>query len=238
MSPSSWDTSTGLLEVFTLEVQEAWFGKNDKFPDNLLLNLRGPALVDNDVVDPEHTEIFTCGEAWKDGQGGAIAVSTAGAEMFNTNSKIGRLIDGIKALGSEAAFMAKRGESYEAASWLNISIDFERTKVGSFTTDEGELKEISAMLPVGIREIEASAGDSAAETTEDTAAAPTSASSNAGMGKAGLALLAALAKKSDDNDAFIAAALDPDQFKKAAELEADEELLDSVIDGTFYNGAN
>ncbi len=235
MSPSSWDTSTGLLEVFTLEVQEAWFGRNDKFPDNLLLNLRGPAIVEGEVVDPEHTEIFTCGEAWKDGQGGAIAVSTAGAEMFNQNSKIGRLIDGIKALGSDAAFMAKRGESYEAASWLNISVDFERTKVGSFTTDEGELKEISAMLPVGIREIAESAGDSAAEPTEATAPTP---ASNAGMGKAGLALLSNLAKKSDDNDAFIAAALDPDQFKKAAELEADEELLDSVIDGTFYNGAN
>lgn len=233
--PSSWDTSTGLLEVFTLEVEAAWFGKNDKFPDNLLLNLRGPATVEGEVVDPEHTEIFTCGEAWKDGQGGAIAVSTAGAEMFNSNSKIGRLIDGIKALGKEAAFMSKRGESYEAESWVGITLDFERTKVGSFTTDEGELKEISAMIPVGIREGSDSAGDSAAETTsEDT---PTPASSD-GMGKAGLALLKALAKKSDDNDAFIAAALDPDQFKKAAELEADEELLDSVIDGSFYTEAN
>ncbi len=235
MSPSSWDTSTGLLEVFTLEVAEAWFGKNDKFPDNLLLNLRGPASVEGEIVDPEHTEIFTCGEAWKDGQGGAVAVSTAGAEMFNTNSKIGRLIDGIKALGSDAAFMSKRGESYEAASWLNISIDFERTKVGSFTTDEGELKEISAMIPVGIREVAEKAGDAAAEPAEAAAATP---ASSDGMGKAGKALLAALAKKSDDNDAFIAAALDPDQFKKAAELEADEELLDSVIDGSFYSEAN
>ena len=233
--PSSWDTSTGLLEVFTLEVEAAWFGKNDKFPDNLLLNLRGPASVEGEIVDPEHTEIFTCGEAWKDGQGGAIAVSTAGAEMFNTNSKIGRLIDGIKALGSDAAFMSKRGESYEAESWVNISIDFERTKVGSFTTDEGELKEISAMIPVGIREVTEKAGDAAAEPAEAVAATP---ASSDGMGKAGKALLAALAKKSDDNDAFIAAALDPDQFKKAAELEADEELLDSVIDGTFYSEAN
>ncbi len=235
--PSSWDTSTGLLEVFTLEVAEAWFGKNDKFPDNLLLNLRGPASVEGEIVDPEHTEIFTCGEAWKDGQGGAVAVSTAGAEMFNTNSKIGRLIDGIKALGSDAAFMAKRGESYEAASWLNISIDFERTKVGSFTTDEGELKEISAMIPVGIREVAEKAGDDAATPAEMAETAATPASSD-GMGAAGKALLTVLAKKSDDNDAFIAAALDPDQFKKASELEADEELLDSVIDGSFYSEAN
>lgn len=231
--PSSWDTSTGLLEVFTLEVAEAWFGKNDKFPDNLLLNLRGPASVEGEIVDPEHTEIFTCGEAWKDGQGGAVAVSTAGAEMFNTNSKIGRLIDGIKALGSDAAFMSKRGESYEAASWLNISIDFERTKVGSFTTDEGELKEISAMIPVGIKEV--AEGDAAAP-AEAEAATDTPTSSD-GMGKAGKALLKALAKKSEDNDAFIAAALDPDQFKKSGELEADEELLDSVIDGSFYTEA-
>jgi len=226
-----------LLEVFTLEVAEAWFGKNDKFPDNLLLNLRGPASVEGEIVDPEHTEIFTCGEAWKDGQGGAVAVSTAGAEMFNTNSKIGRLIDGIKALGSDAAFMAKRGESYEAASWLNISIDFERTKVGSFTTDEGELKEISAMIPVGIREVAEKAGDDAATPAEMAETAATPASSD-GMGAAGKALLTVLAKKSDDNDAFIAAALDPDQFKKASELEADEELLDSVIDGSFYSEAN
>lgn len=235
--PSSWDTSTGLLEVFTLEVKEAWFGKNDKFPNNLVFNMRGPALVDGVIVDPEHTELFTCGEAWKDGQGGAIAVSTSGEEMFNSNSKIGRMIDGIKALGSDAAFMSKRGESYEAASWLNISIDFERVKLGSFTTDDGETKEINAMIPVGIREIEASAGDDAATPAETAETAGTPASSD-GMGAAGKALLTVLAKKSDDNDAFIAAALDPDQFKKASELEADEEMLDSVIDGSFYSEAN
>ncbi len=235
--PSSWDTSTGLLEVFTLEVKEAWFGKNDKFPNNLVFNMRGPALVDGVIVDPEHTELFTCGEAWKDGQGGAVAVSTSGEEMFNSNSKIGRMIDGIKSLGSDAAFMSKRGESYEAASWLNISIDFERVKLGSFTTDDGETKEINAMIPVGIREIEASAGDDAATPAEMAETAGTPASSD-GMGKAGRVLLAALAKKSSDNDAFIAAALDPDEFKRAGELEADEELLDSVIDGSFYSEAN
>ena len=232
---SSWDTSTGLLEVFTLEVAEAWFGKNDKFPNNLVFNLRGPALVDGVVVDPEHTELFTCGEAWKDGQGGAVAVSTSGEEMFNANSKIGRLIDGIKALGSEAAFMSKRGESYEAASWVGISLDLERVKLGSFKTDDGETKEINAMIPVGIKEVAEKAGDAAAEPAEAAAATP---ASSDGMGAAGKALLTVLAKKSDDNDAFIAAALDPDQFKKAAELEADEELLDSVIDGTFYSEAN
>lgn len=226
---SSWDTSTGLLDSFTLEVNEAWFGKNDKFPNNLVFNLRGPALVDGEVVDPEHTELFTCGEAWKDGQGGAIAVSTSGAEMFNANSKIGRLIDSIKALGSDAAFMAGRGESFEATSWIGVSFDLERNKIGSFETDEGETKEITAMLATGIREV----SETAAPATEAPAT-----SNTGGSNKALTALLTALAKKSDDNDAFIAAALDPDEFKKASELEGNEELLDSVIDGSFYAEAN
>jgi hypothetical protein len=230
---SSWDTSTGLLDSFTLEVSEAWFGKNDKFPNNLVFNLRGNALVEGEIVDPEHTELFTCGEAWKDGQGGAIAVSTSGAEMFNANSKIGRLIDSIKALGSDAAFMAGRGESFEAASWIGVSMDLERNKIGSFETDEGETKEITAMLATGIREI------SEAATTAATPATETAAASNAGgSSKVLKALLTALAKKTDDNDGFVAAALDPAQFNKAGELESDEELLDAVLDGSFYAGVN
>ncbi len=226
---SSWDTSTGLLDLFTLEVNEAWFGQNDKFPNNLVFNLRGNAIVEGEVVDPEHTELFTCGEAWKDGQGGAVAVSTSGAEMFNANSKIGRLIDSIKALGSDAAFMADRGESFEATSWVGVSFDLERNKIGSFETDEGETKEITAMLATGIREM----GETAAPASETPATANTGGSS-----KALKALLTALAKKTDDNDAFVAAALDPDEFKKAGELEANEELLDAVLDGSFYTEAN
>jgi len=234
---SSWDTSTGLLEVFTLEINEAWFGKNDKFGDNLLLNLRGPASVEGEIVDPEHTEIFTCGDSWKDGQGGAIAVSTTGAEMFNENSKIGRLIDGIKALGTDAvAVMSKRGESYEAGSWIGVVLDFERTKVGSFTAkDTGEVKDIHAMLPTGIREVE---GNGAAAAAAPATTAPTPSPNSGGSNKALRALLTALAKKSDDNDSFVASALDPDVFKKAADLESDEELLDAVIDGSLYEEAN
>lgn len=230
---SSWDTSSGLLDAFTLQVEEAWFGKNDKFGDNLLLNLQGAALVDGDVVDPEHTEIFTCGATWKAGQGGAMAVSTTGAEMFNQNSKIGRLIDSIVGLGDEAiAIMSGRGESYEAESWTNIAIDFERTKVGTYEDrDTGETKDSFALLAVGLAEV--------GEEKPKAKKAKKAKKDKGSNGSKGLrALVLAHAKKYDDNDEFVAGVLDSDTFKKAEDVEADEELLDAILDGSIFEEAH
>lgn len=227
---SSWDTSTGLLDSFTLVVKEAWFGKREQFGENLLLNLKGSAIVEGVEVDPEHDEIFTCGATWQAGQGGALAVSTTGAEMFNANSKIGRLINSIADLGDEVkATMQARGETFEADTWTGLEIDLERVKVGTYEDQKtGEIKDSMALVATGVRE------------SSEQAAAPAkteAAGSNSGGG-ALRKLVVAHAKKYDNNDDFVAGVLDAEVFKKAADVESDEELLDAIIDGSIFAEAH
>ena len=233
---SSWDTSTGLLEAFQLEVQETWFGTNDKYNQGktLLLNLKGAASVDGDVVDPEYQLMLSCGDKWTAASGGASAVNTAGSEMFNEQSAVGRLIDGIKNLdASVLTIMQGRGESFEADTWNNLVIDFERRETGSFKDREtGETREIYTYVPLTLVESGTLPG------TADVKSEGTPASNSGGSDKALRVLVNNLAKKYDNNDDFVAAALDPDVFAKAGQLEANEELLDAVIDGSLFAEAN
>ena len=232
---SSWDTSTGLLEAFQLEINETWFGTNDKYNQGktLLLNLKGAASVEGDVVDPEYQLMLSCGDKWTAASGGASAVNTAGSEMFNEQSAVGRLIDGIKNLDAAVlAVMQGRGESFEADTWNNLVIDFERQQTGSFKDREtGETRDIFTYVPLAVVESGTLPG-----TADAPAAAPTS--NAGGFDKALRVLVNNLAKKYDNNDDFVAAALDPDVFAKAGQLEANEELLDAVIDGSLFTEAN
>jgi hypothetical protein len=233
---SSWDTSTGLLESFTMEVQEAWFGTNDKYNQGqtLLLNLKGPASVGGDVVDPEHHLMLSCGDKWKAAQGGASAVNTTGSESFNNQSAVGKLIDGIKELGVDAiAVMRGRGESFEAETWTNIVVDFERVKTGTFKDrNTGEEREVFNYLPRSLSEggTQAKATQGSAETAASNG--PTT------MAPAALrALLKVEAGKHGSNDEFLAAVLD-NSYANSAALQANEELLDEVISGAIYGEAN
>ncbi len=231
---SSWDTTTGLLETFQLETAEAWFGTNDKYNKGktLLLNLKGPATVDGDVVDPEHLVMLSCGDKWKAGQGGAVAVNTAGAEGFNEQSAVGKLIDGIKELGSDAIdIMKTRGDSFEAETWSGLLIDFDRQKTGEFKDrDTGEVRDVFNYIPQTLAVSRGADIDAPA------------AKSNAGGGKAAAAKLRVAVKKLasdyDDNDDFVTAVLDPDVFDQASAVEENEELLDAIIDGSIYAEAH
>lgn len=233
---SSWDTSSGLLESFTLETQEVWFGTNDKYNQGqtLLLNLKGPASVDGDIVDPEHHLMLSCGDKWKAGQGGAVAINTTGSENFNSQSAVGRLIDGIKDLGEDAlSVMKTRGESFEADTWQGLSIDFERVMTGKFKDRvTGEEREVHNYLPRSL---------SVAGSAAPAAKAEAKASGNAG-GKAAAAKLKIAVKKFaadfESNDDFIAAVLDPGSFDQAEEVEANEELLDAVVSGEIFAEAH
>ncbi len=231
---SSWDTSTGLAEKFTMEVNEAWFGTNEKYQKGkvLLLNIKGPMSVDGDIVDPENVTWYSCGQNWKAAQGGASAVNTVGSDSFNENTGIGRLIDSIKALGDDAIdIMRGRGESFEAETWGNLVLDLERTHVSSFKNDEGEDVKVYVNLAVGLRE---GGGDSA-----PAAAAPDQGDTEV---KAILApvlrkLLLVEAKKHESQDDFMNHVLD-NGYKHSAGLAENEEILDEVIDGTLYAEAN
>jgi hypothetical protein len=230
---SSWDTSTGLAEKFTIDVGEAWFGTNDKYQSGkvLLLNFKGPMTVDGDEVDPEYHMWYSCGQNWKAAQGGASAVNTTGSDSFNENTGIGRLIDSIKALGDdEIAIMRGRGESFEAETWGNLSLDLEREHVSSFKNDEGEEVKVYVNLAVGLRE----GGESAKATP---AASDTDKEVKAVLAPVLRKLLLVEAKKHDSNDDFMGHVLD-NGYKHADGLAENEEILDEVIDGTLFAEAN
>ena len=227
---SSWDTSTGLIEAFTMDVQEAWFGTNDKYQSGkvLLLNFKGPQIVDGDEVEPEGHIWYSCGQNWKAAQGGASAVNTTGSDSFNENTGIGRLIDSVKALGDDAiGVMRGRGESFEAETWANLSLDLERTHVSSFKNDEGEDVKVYTNLAVGLRE--GSGGGSATPATSTD----TNAEVKAILAPVLRKLLLVEAKKHDSNDDFMSAVLD-NGYQHSAGLAENEEILDEVIDGTLY----
>jgi hypothetical protein len=235
---SSWDTSSGLLEEFSLDVQEAWFGTNDKYNQGqtLLLNLKGAASVAGDVVDPDHHLMLSCGDKWKAAQGGATAVNTTGSDSFNSQSAVGRLIDGAKELGDPViAILRGRGDSFQADTWNNLVIDFERVKTGSFKDrNTGEERDVYNYLPRAI--VEGSGGGASASTPAPAAAA----ADNSGGGMAPAALrkiLGVEAAKYDSNDDFMAAVLD-DGYSHGSALTSNEELLDAVIDGSIYAEAN
>ncbi len=233
---SSWDTSSGLLEQFTLDVEEAWFGTNDKYMSGkiLLLNLKGPATVDGDVVDPAHHIWYSCGDKWKAAQGGASAVNTTGTDSFNSQAGIGRLIDGIKALGDEAIdVMRGRGESFEADTWNGLVLELERTKVSQFTDKTTkELVEVYVNMPQSISVSSGQASAPAAET--ETPAAP----SGGGLPPAALRkVLVKEAANHDDADDFMAHVLD-NSYQHSAALTANEEILDEVIEGTIHAEAH
>ena len=230
---SSWDTTTGLMEVFTLEVKEAWFGFNDKYQGGkvLALNFKGPASVDGDVVDPENHIWYGCGPTWKDAQGGASAINTTGADGFSENTNMGRLINSVKKLGDDAlAVMKGRGESFEAETWLGLSLDLERTHVSTFPDKvTGDPIEVHTNLVTGLREGSAPAA-APAVTEGDTT--PTSVNP-----KVLRVYLTKEAKSHADNDAFMSAVLD-NGYEHSAALTDNEEILDEVIDGSLYAEAN
>lgn len=232
---SSWDTTSGLLETFQIDVKEAWFGTNDKYQSGktLLLNFKGSASVEGDVVDPEHHIWFGCGDKWKAGQGGAVAVNTAGAEKFQEQSGLGKLIDGIKDLDPEMRDqMMGRGETYESDTWVGLIIDLDRQKTGEFKDKAtGEMRERYDYIPQAL----------AISDDTDSAPAP-AAKSNSGGGKAAAAKLRVAVKKLaadyDDNDDFVTAVLDADVFDQASAVEENEELLDAIIDGSIHAEAH
>jgi hypothetical protein len=147
---------------------------------------------------------------------------------------VGRLIDGAKELGDPViAILRGRGDSFQADTWNNLVIDFERVKTGSFKDrNTGEERDVYNYLPRAI--VEGSGGGASAPTP--TAAAE----GNAGGGMAPAALrkiLGVEAAKYDSNDDFMAAVLD-DGYSHGSALTSNEELLDAVIDGSIYAEAN
>jgi hypothetical protein len=247
---SSWQTESGLLDKFQIDIEEAWFGKDEKFGDNLIFNLRGPAIQEGEVVDEEHTLKYSCGDGWEARKGGQEASHKAGKTSFNKSSNMGKLIDSLVGQGDEILEeLQSRGEAYEAATWIGLSLFIER-EAFSYTdrntketrtyevplvTDylgvvEGEDEKPAKKAPARARK----AKSEDAEETPKPRARRTRKKKEEEPEVDLRAELVALAGEFDDDDdghqGFVEAAFDPDEFDHAEALQADEELSNEVLD--------
>lgn len=127
MSGESWQTTSGLIDNYDFHIEQAWFGKNEKFGDSLLLNLRGPAYQEGELVEEEVTNLYSCGDGWEAADGGEKAEHKAGKTTFNKQSSMGKLIDAVVGLGDEVLEeLSTRGETYEAETWAGLILHIER----------------------------------------------------------------------------------------------------------------
>lgn len=245
----SWKTSSGLLDDFDFDIEEAWFGVNEKFGEAVLLNLRGIASQEGEVVDDEHLLLYSCGDGWEAAKGGREAQHGAGRTTFTNQSNMGRLIDSIVSLGDDViGVLSSRGETYEADTWEGLRFHIERK---TFSFRDRETKEqVSYEVPLAtdfLGEVETEApakapakaprkprgskAEAEAPAEEAPAKAPRKPRGKKGNAALEKAILDAASEfEFDDHADFAAWVLDPDEFPQADELQADEEMAANVLD--------
>lgn len=227
----SWTTESGLLEEYSFKVEEAWFGNNpdnERDPDKIYLHLRGEAKIDGEVVDDEHTELYSVGNNWEVVEDGAEVENATGKNRFNQNAGIGRLINALVALGDDvAAYLAKKGEAYEAATFDGLVMEMEDAIVSKFQTDDGEDVEWHLRLPVKVKMKAKKKGGSG--------------KASRGKSKGGSKKTKKSSLRSDviefanefstdEHDEFVDQVLDEDVFDKAEAITEDDELHAEILD--------
>lgn len=253
----SWKTTSGLLDDFDFTIEEAWFGVNERFGDALLLNLRGIAEQEGEVVDEEHTLLYSTGDGWEAGKGGREAQHGAGRTTFVNNTNIGRLIDAIVALGDDVIeVLSSRGETYEADTWEGLRFHIERKQFSYRNRETGEQVTYEVPLPTdflgeaeageetpkkapakkgttGTRKSRAKKEPESEPEPEEEAPAKKPRKPRAKKGNAALRsaiLFEAGEYEFDDHADFVEWAFDPEQFTQAEDLQADEELSAEALD--------
>lgn len=249
----SWKTTSGLLDDFDHEWAEVWFGTDARFGEGktLLLVARGPAYVDGEVADEEHTLFYSCGDGWKEAKGGREAKHASGKTSFTDNSNIGKLIDRLVELGPDIIKELKgRGETYQADTFEGLKFHMERKKYQFKNRKTGEASEYEVVLPTDYLGTIEDAGSkktttrkpAASTSTDDddeeaTAkpAKPSGVTKKAGGAKVAPkeSLRDAVVKFAvpyEEHASFVTDVMDPDVFPRADEIQNDEELANDILD--------
>ena len=251
-----WDVSSGLLDDFDFVVKEAWFGTNEKIGEGkrMLLTLRGDAFKDGELAEEEYDLIYTVGDAWEEVGGGASVKNRGGQQMFNENSAIGRLIKSFRDLGEDALNeLRSRGNPTDASTWEGLAFHVKRQDFGSFTPKgETEPRKIEVPVATAILDPEDVGGapakpKRASRGASKTAAKPATRSRSRAKAsddedeapakptrrrktKDLRAEVVEFAAEFEEHEDFVAAVFDADEFPRAEEAEADEELSEEILD--------
>lgn len=127
MSMSSFQTGTGLIDEYTLNIKDAVFAYDSRVQDGEvpILQLVG---VNSETGNAEDSIWLKVGKNWEITDGGkAIAYTGTGKAMVNRQSQYGKWIDAFLAVPEANDIIEARGmDAFRAESWVGLALHVER----------------------------------------------------------------------------------------------------------------
>ena len=234
MGKESWETTSGLLDDFTLNVAEAWFGEDEENDDErIYLFLRGLA-IDNDSEDAaeeeDYRERFRVGTNWETVDKGAGVENATGKQKFNKNSGVGRLIRSMVADGATAEALAERGDATEAGTYIGLTLHLVRIEQTPFENDDGDKVEWNILSAVEVEFPKKAKSKSKSKSKKSSGSGKADKGKDEGKGLRKTVIAFAGQFGDDEHITFVEQVLDAETFPAASDIEDDDELHADVLD--------
>lgn len=127
MSMNTFQTGTGLIDEYTLNIKDAVFAYDSRVQDGEvpILQLVG---VNSETGNAEDNIWLKVGKNWEITDGGkAITYTGTGKAMVNRQSQYGKFIDAFLSVDSAADIIEARGmDAFVAESWVGLALHVER----------------------------------------------------------------------------------------------------------------
>jgi len=233
MGSETWELTSGLLDDFTLQVDEAWFGEDEENDDErIYLFLRGLAVDEDGDEDDEYRERFRVGQNWEAVDKGGAVENATGKHKFNKNSGVGRLIKSIVAIDEKTTkAMIARGDANQAETYLGLNIHFIREEQTPFENDDGDKVEWNILNAVEVKfpKAKKKANKKADKKGSDSKKASEGKKDKApSLKKQAIAFAGQF--EDDEHTTFVEQILDAKTFPAAADIEDDDELHADILD--------
>jgi hypothetical protein len=211
-----WALSTGLSEVVSGEIADAYFSFDNSYDNGNTCVLK---LVVADATLGEQTLLYPCKDFEPYDNGNKVRHSSGAPKNYNAQSGMGVLLKSAMDAGLRDTLGAK-GDPFTASIWKGLNVTF-RQKEFSFKNKKGEEQTYNRML------IDSADSDPA----PTAAAAPAPNGMNelvASIDPALRGTLRAVALGSADANAFVEKVFTSTDFEIPADLEA------SIVDPAFF----
>jgi hypothetical protein len=232
------DGDVGLPDNYTFKVQEAEYNNDSEYNNGqtLLLILRGTRTLEDGEVQLDQREIYSCGNKWKQTQGGQFAIhETKGepwddslgdkAPRFNKQSAIYSFLTALSEAGGAELLRNGTGDGkgyFNAQTFVGVEMKMKQTEVINPVSQEVK----SRALPASV------SGGPIAGATQTVAPAAVATAETNGHSSDVLAQLKAKAAEikanGGDNNAFVSAVVGTIDGWDAHAVE--------VTDGTIFAG--
>jgi hypothetical protein len=230
MGSETWETTSGLLDDFTLQVDEAWWGEDEENDDErIYLFFRGTATDNEDEDESEdYRERFRAGQNWEVVDKGAGVENATGKQKFNKNSGVGRLIRSMVTDSATATALAERGDANQAETYIGLTIHFVREEQQPFENDDGEMIEWNILQAVEVEFPKAKAKGKKKGKGGSGKASKGKEAKGGSLNKTVIAFAGLF--DDDEHTTFVEQVLDANTFPAALDIEDDDELHADVLD--------